>query len=372
MTKTPKIAIYYPRAMHGDGGITNSLWLWSESLRRAGAEVDVLYDPRLPVSTQRSVPSGVRVQPVRHRGRGRLAYPLGLDRYLDGCVVLVMHSGNVLFNLVAGASARRRGVSYVVTPHGAYDPLVRRTRKAIKSLWEIAERHLLERAVAVHVFLPPEIDHVHQLAPSADTITAATAFELPDTGWSEENCGDYVAWLGRYDVRHKGLDRLLDAMLLLPPSDRPPVRLHGRDHKDSREVVQQMVHQRGLTDHVTVGGPIDGSEKQHFLLNAAAYIHPARWESYGIALVENLARGVPCVTTFDINLGSELARADCAFVVEGTVPGLASGLRAASAGRLRTYGGRGRDFVRDRLSHETAARHFLDGLAALRPAETPR
>ena len=367
-----KVALYYPRAMHGNGGVTNSLWLWAVSLQRAGVAVEVLYDPRLPTFRERVVPTGVRTRAVQHHGGGRFAVPRHLGRELDPSTLLVLHSGYVLFNIVAGEVARRCGIRYVVMPLGAYDPHVRASRRAARSVWEIAERRLLKHALAVHVFFRPEIDHVRRLALTAATVTAPTAFALPDTGWRQESTRDYVAWLGRYDVRHKGLDRLLDAMALLPPHRRPLLMLRGRDHKDSRSVIESMAVERGIAEHVSVGGSIDGSDKQRFLLEAAAYVHPARWESYGIALVENLAYGVPCLTTTDINLGPDLEEAGAALVVEGSAEGLARGLDAVAAGRLSSFGARGREFVRERLSHEAAGGKFLSGIEALTRVEPVR
>lgn len=364
-----KVSMYYPRALHGDGGVTNSLWLWAESLTRAGVEVDILYDSRLPLSTARSVPLRVHTRPVTHCGRGRLAVPLNLARELSPSALLILHSGYVLFNIVAAEVATRLGVPYAVMPHGAYDPHVRVSRRVVRTVWDVAERRLLKHALAAHIFFQPEADHVRRLAPTAVTVIAPTAFELPDAGWKQESARDYVAWLGRYDVRHKGLDRLLDAMVLLPPNRRPLLRLHGRDHQDSRSVVQLMVIERGLSDHVSVGGPVDGQDKEQLLLNAAAYVHPARWESYGIALVENLARGVPCLTTTDINLGPELKEAGAALVVDGNAAGLAQGLAAVAAGAVTAYGARGRAFVRNHLSHAAAGKKFLQGMAALTRVE---
>ena len=360
-----KVALYYPRAMHGNGGVTNSLWLWAESLQRAGVAVEVYYDPRLPTFRERVVPTGVGTRAVQHHGGGRFAVPRHLGRELDPSTLLVLHSGYVLFNIAAGEVARRRGIQYVVKPVGAYDPHIRASRRAARSVWEVAERRLLRYALAAHVFFRSEIDYVRRLAPMVVTVTAPTAFELPDTRWTHQSARGYVAWLGRYDVRHKGLDRLLDAMALLPPHRRPLLRLRGRDHKDSRSAVERMVIERGLAEHVSVGGSIDGSDKRRFLLEAAAYVHPARWESYGIALVENLAHGVPCLTTADINLGPELEEAGAALVVEGSAEGLACGLGAVAADRFSSFGARGREFVREHLSHEAAGRKFLSGVEAL-------
>lgn len=361
-TAVRDVTVYYPRALHGDGGVTNSLWLWVESLRRAGLGVTVLHDAHLAPHPDREIHPAVETRPVRHVGYGRARVPLGLKRHLQPGSALLLHSGYVSFNLVAAAAARRRGVPYVIVPHGAYAPDVREGKRLSRPVWEVAERRMLERALAVHVFFLPEVEHVRAVAPRARDVVSPTAFELPTTAWDGGEDEPYVAWVGRYDVHHKGLDRLLDAMALLQEHERPMLRLHGRDSKDSRDTVQRLVDLRGLREHVRVGGPVDERDKQALLLAAAAYVLPSRWESYGVALVEALALGVPCLTTTEVNLAPALVVDRSAAVVGASTAELAQGLRAAAAGELREYGGRGRDFVSQRLSHAAAAHQLLRGL----------
>lgn len=361
------LSFYYPRALHGDGGVTNSFWAWATCLERAGANVDVLFDPRLTPNPRRDLPDGGRLVPVAHVGRGRLAIARRLDGAVDPAGTLVLHSGYVAYNLAAAEWARRRDIPYVVVPHGAYDPHVRRrSHRRTRQAWEIAERRMLRNAVGVHVFFEPERQHLEPWAAGARTFVAPTPFPVPSVQWDADASLGYVAWLGRYDVAHKGLDRLLDALALLPPGERPDVRLHGRDHHESRAAVQHMVATRGLVDSVRVGGPIEGVDKERFLLGAAAYAHPARWESYGIALVECLALGVPCLTTLSVNLGEILRAADAAAVTGTTVADLAAGLRTVANGGMARYGGRGRAFVRTHLGEDAAAGRFLAACEAAR------
>ena len=365
MSKIHKIAMYYPRALYDADSDANSLWLWAESLERAGLEVEVLYDSGRPIRRQRPASCTIKTRPVEHRGRGRLRVPINLCRGLDLATLLVFRSGYVLFNIVAGEQAKHHGIPYVTIPMGAYMPQVRETTRAIRSVWEVAERRFLANAEAVHVYFDCEVSHVRSLAPRARTIVSPTGFDVPESRWRGGGEHRYVAWLGRYDVRHKGLDLLLDAMAMLPMDKRPLLKMHGRDSKDSRLSVQRMVSDRGLDADVSVEERIGGAEKEEFLLEASAFIHPARFESYGIALVENLAYGVPCVTTDAINLGPDLARADAALVVEATAAGVARGLASIRSGTLDAYGPRGRMFVEQELTHENAARRFLDGLDAV-------
>src|SRR4051794_22518490 len=120
-----KAVVYYPRALHGDGGVTNALWLWAESLQRAGLKVIVLHDASLALSSTRRVPTGIETHGVLHLGRGRRTVPRTLSRHLDDSTLLILHSAYVPFNVLAGELARRHSAPYLVVPHGAFDPNVR-------------------------------------------------------------------------------------------------------------------------------------------------------------------------------------------------------------------------------------------------------
>ena len=360
-----RVTVYYPRAMIGDGGATNSAWLWAESLQGAGVQVEVLHAPVDADEFQRSIPAGITTHPVGHVGRDRLLRPRRLGAQLHGTTLLVLHSGYTLANLVAGRAAVQRGVPYMVMPQGAYDSNVRSRRRAVRSVWEIAERRHLERAAAVHVSMPSEIVHIHALAPAAHCVQAPTAFPLPEARWAAPDHGGYLAWLGRYDIRHKGLDLMIDAMAMIPAQRRPMLVLRGRDSKDSRRNVQDLVSERGLHGSVEVGPPVEGEDKESFLLGASAYVHPSRWESYGVALVEAMAYGVPSLTTTDVGLGPLLAADGAARVVPGTTDALAQGLQSVTDDEGKLLGQRGRDWVQQNLSHEAAAQRLLEQLSTL-------
>ena len=96
---------------------------------------------------------------------------------------------------------------------------------------ERAERYLLERALAVHVFFESEI-------PTSPGRSARLIHHRPDRlhgpGRTLEGRWGYLSWVGRYDPIHKGLDVLVDARALVPPDRRPLVRLHGYDFRGGR------------------------------------------------------------------------------------------------------------------------------------------
>jgi glycosyltransferase involved in cell wall biosynthesis len=293
-----RILCYYPRAVVGNGGVSNAVRDWAQELVASGHSVLVVYDAATGPMDRTSFHS----LGLRHYGPPGARFPRGLDHLLERSDLLVLHSPFVLHNYHAALLAKREGVPTVLVPHGAYHPSSLRRRQWRKVLMRPVERAIFGPHAAVHAFFHGEVDHVTSwLGPATTTIVAPTG---PPQGLGEAvlstarvpTPGDrhpYVAWLGRYDVHHKGLDLLVDAVAMIPPESRPRVILHGRDSEDTTSDVSALVRRAGVEQWVSVNGPVDGMEKWQFLSNASAFIQPSRWESNSIALMEAMAFGLP-------------------------------------------------------------------------------
>ena len=360
-----RIVHYYPRALTGDGGVTIAVRGWAEAQAEAGHEVSLLH---YQGTNGGRYSERIELIEVPHRGGKRwrrTLRPEGLERFLDPTDLLVLHSGWWYRNFVAAAVARSRGIPYLVVPHGAYDTSVRAKRRLIRSVWEIRERRLLARAWAVHVFFESEQAEIKALAPAARTVVAPTGFDLPEGAWL--GGGGYLAWLGRFDVDHKGLDVLLGAVAHLPRSDRPHLVMHGRPHRQDVAHIERIARRLGISEWVKVLGEVSGKEKLDFLTHSEGFIYPSRWESYGLSLVESMALGIPTVLSSSMHIAGLIESHGAAIV---TTPSPADVAEAIVELRRRgpEMGRRGREFVGRHLSWSTVVQRLIDQLEELPPA----
>jgi glycosyltransferase involved in cell wall biosynthesis len=350
---------YYSRAISDTSGVTAALWAWANALAAGGQEVLVVHaggarrspDPALGVTRVPDVA-------VRHLGSGRATYvPVGLQRILRRGDVLLLHEGWVLSNYAAAVVARASRVPYIVVPHGVYEPGIRVSLKGPGRVRTTLERAMLERALAVHVFWDTESALVRDVAPRARMIVVPTGFTAVDQVWT--GGGGYVSWLGRYDPVHKGLDLLLRGLASMDVEARPMLRMHGPDYNGGFAATRAIVDQLGLGPWVQLRGPVQGDDKQDFLVHADGYVHPSRWESHSIALLENLAIGVPTVVSSAIHIAPALRSAEAAIVAPDTAEGLAIGLQGlpAAVGTLRETGPA---FVREELAWPVVTARFVD------------
>ena len=106
----------------------------------------------------------------------------------------------------------------------------------------------------------------------------------------------YALFLGRLAIR-KGLDTLLDAMALLPPTaDR--LRLVIAGSGDERAEVERRIAALRLGERVRLVGRVGGDAKNYLLQNARCVVMPSRgWEAAPLVVLEGYAAGTPVVGT---------------------------------------------------------------------------
>lgn len=356
-----RIVRYYPRAVVGDGGITRSVWHHSVELAGREAEIVIACDQGSALPT----PEGVRLVPVPHAG-WPWKVPVGLEQILEGADVLVLHSAWVLHNVRAGAIARKLGVPYILEPRGAYDPrIVTRKRWRKRAWWLAWERRLVTEARAVHLFFESEREHLRAIGYHGDVVVAPNGVEIHDEFRWDGGSGGYVLWYGRFDPEHKGIDLLLEALERLPPTERPPLRLHGPDSRaGGKDAMRRRVSELGLEPWVTVGEPVYGDVKWGLLSRAAGFAYPSRWEGFGNAVAEAASVGVPVLTT-PYPLGRHLAERDAAILAAADPDSLAEGLRALRSPDAAGVGERAARVVREEFAWSRVTRSWLEQVVAL-------
>ena len=347
---------YHPWLLSRNDSIALVAYQWARAITAAGYRVELIGDS---ASDPRPADGDVAVSGVRHLGKGPTLTPIGLGRRLEADDILVLHTDWRFANLFAARVARRKGVPYLVVPHGGYEPgVLPRVRDPLR--YRIpAERWLLHGALGVHVFFDTEAELVRQFAPRARFVVAPTGFEITSAPeW--KGGGGYDAWLGRYDIGHKGLDLLLQAVAGLPPADRPRVAMHGIDWPNSAAEVAAMARSLGVEGSVSVAPPIFGAEKERFLREADAYLHPARWESYGLAILENVALGAPCLVSSTTHL-AQWWHDDPPFVLCAPTPeGIAAGLQRVRGADPEKLYERGRELILRDLAWPVVTERFLE------------
>jgi glycosyltransferase involved in cell wall biosynthesis len=100
------------------------------------------------------------------------------------------------------------------------------------------------------------------------------------------------------------------------------------------------------------------------LARCAAFAYPSRWEGFGIAPGEAVARGVPLLAA-PYPFARSLADAGGAFVVPATPDGLAAGIGDVVAPAAGEVGALGRRIVAEHYRWDDVARRWLRRVESL-------
>jgi glycosyltransferase involved in cell wall biosynthesis len=270
--------------------------------------------------------------------------------------------------------AAARGIPRVVSTRGMLEPWAlnhKRLRKRVA--WWFYQRRDLQRASCHHTTAEAEAANVRHLALGVPVYLIPNGVDIPrvvrtaGTAESGKPSGDgrTAVFLGRiYPV--KGLSMLIEAWAHVRP-DRWRLQIIGPDEAGHRAEVEKAVSAAGLNDVVSFLGPLDGHAKQTALLDADLFVLPSHSESFGMAVAEALAHGVPVLTTTGAPWPM-LPERGCGWRVPPTVDHIAEGLRDATSldsATLQAMGAKGRELMAVEFGWEDVARRFVSMYEAL-------
>ena len=258
-------------------------------------------------------------------------------------------------------------VPRVVSVRGMLEPWALRHKAWKKRLaWQVYQERDLRRAASHHATSEREADHLRRFGMGVPITTIPNGIDLPSR---PELCrlrsarlsrGDKIAlFLGRlYPV--KGLPMVVEAWARVRPKGWSLV-IAGPDEAGHRAEIERAVRRHGLTQQVSLPGPVAPQDRLSVYAAADLFILPSYSESFGMAVGEALACGLPVVTTTETPW-SQITVRGCGWRVAPTVEGLASALRDATssdAATLIDMGANGREYVAAEFGWSAVAKRMI-------------
>jgi glycosyltransferase involved in cell wall biosynthesis len=366
------VSAYFPPSRPYGGPPASVLGL-CHGLQRAGVEVEVVTTTANGTQSLPSSPpggeiyDGVRVHyaarsfPRRFFGarvRGALTEALG---HADVCHI------HGLWNVPewwAAYLARGARVPYVISPRGMLQPqAMERGRWRKAAAFALFDRRNLRGASTLHATSEQEAGALRQLDFGVPIAMVPNGVDLHG---ADDVSGGFrarlgipfdgfvVVFLGRLH-RIKRLDLLADAFAALRATHRSAhLVLAGPDEDRLAPDLLRRLAEHAAFVHLT--GDLHGADKWALLKDADVMVQCSDSESFGLAVVESLASGVPVVVTRTCPW-SEVEAQGCGFWVEQTAPAIAAALRelADDPRRRALMGERARAFARERYSWDAIA-----------------
>ena len=373
-----------------NGGPTFALVALAEAQVRAGLDVTVIATWQIKSGfplADRMRAAGVK---VNHIGpaRGKLSTYPGLAGIVDDAVaktdVVHVHALWEQIQHDAARSAMRRGVPYVITPHGMLAPwsraqgsFVNRWGKRLYLMLRL--RRNMNNASALHFTTTTERDLAAPLGLRPPVIIEPIGLErsefepLPLRGGFRADRPEIaqkpmVLFLSRISPQ-KGLDRLIPAfaqMLRKAPSDAVLV-IAGPDYENYSATVKSLIDRHDVRDRVIFTGMLNGVRRIEALVDADLFVLPSHHENFGMVVAEAMAAGAPVVVSREVNIHSDVTESGGGAVVSGDVDELANEMARwlANPALRRDAGARGRAFALAKYNWDEIARHWVDHYARL-------
>ncbi|MES2659812.1 MAG: glycosyltransferase [Verrucomicrobiota bacterium] len=197
----------------------------------------------------------------------------------------------------------------VITPHGALSPHVFSTNVRKKRIyWNLIERLLAKQTSLAICTTPVEAGELRVLMPEmrVDVVPLVLPDSEPISSAPPVAGSPTLCTLGRYDIRTKGLDLLIEAVKSLN-EEGFPIRLRcvGYDRHGGTRELEDYLDSVSAHEFVECVGPKFGDEKLRILAGCDGFCMPSRYESFSYALIEGLESGRPvlvssgaCLTSF--------------------------------------------------------------------------
>lgn len=327
-------------------------------LRELGWEADVLVATTAPhrvsdfVALLQEASAGVRV--VRTPMDVSPRFGLALARALRGERHDVIHSHLVHADWHAGLVSLLGHRPVLVSTKHNHDPF--RTGRAFCLL----ERRWIRRSqatIAISESLADFIERWSGLRPAVVRYGLAPGPPPPPAPRARDGLG--LLAVGRLE-HQKGFDVLIDA-IARARTDGADLRLDICGEGSQRATLQARIEHHGLGGRVRLLGQRD--DVQRLMLEADALVHPARWEGFGLVLLEAMRAELPVIATSVGAIPEVIVDGQSGLLVEPDDPAALAAAIArifAEAELLTRLGAAGRERLDAVFSPQSTARRTSD------------
>src|ERR1700682_2107421 len=182
--------------------------------------------------------------------------------------IVHLHSVFLWPTSAAARAARQHQVPYIVSPRGMLVPeLIRRKNRLLKTSWiRVVERRTFIEASSVHFTAQPEWDEARRTGIQLPSpFVVPNGIDLPPLP-STSRLPATLLFLGRVNWK-KGLDRLIDALALVPDAR---LIIAGNDEEELTPKLRVQAERNGIADRIDFRGPGGGAAKEGLLATSQA------------------------------------------------------------------------------------------------------
>lgn len=305
------------------------------------------------------------------------AYSANIRKWLKESEYDLYHTNGMWMyvNHITCKIARKKGVPYIITPHGMlYEDALRRN---YWKKWPLQLLHFnrdVAHAACLHATCHKEMDEIRKFGYKSYVAIIPNPCVLPEYADEEfaKKCNLFLGcslpknfgFLGRLHPRKNienllyGFHKLLSDDTTVSPTSQLIIMGKGDDAYEL--FLRSEVQRLGLADRVKFLGFVSGREKYDALAGLAALFVPSDFENFGMIVTEALSVGTPVMAS----LGTpweELNSEKCGWWVDRSADSVSMVMRDVlemPMQELLDMGERGRRLVSEKYSAERVAQQM--------------
>ena len=228
----------------------------------------------------------------------------------------------------------KMGVPYVIIPHGELNQIAQEKKWLKKKVANmLLFSSFYNRAAAIQFLSNSEMEGT-KIVKSKRILGTNGIFIPQQYKDSFENEGIQITYIGRLEIRPKGIDLLIKAVKLIEDDIRNKYKnvkidIYGPDAKGRFAAVQKLIEENGLSHIISLHLAVSGDEKISKLMDTDLFIQTSRHEGMPMGILEAMSYGIPCIITEGTSLGVITRRYGAGWVAENTVESIAATLKRA-------------------------------------------
>ena len=269
-------------------GVSVSTYILAKELVHLDHEIYFLSISNL--NRSRTNEDGIIVKEFKSRSRQAQSLKNYLSTNKDSIDIFWIKSVFIPSNYLIFRYLKSNNYSYIMTPHGGYDPHVFKRGRLKKNIfYHLFDRKIIKNATGLICISPREYDELSKLNRNSILIPDPIITNSRIATTSQKTTT--LVYLGRLDIEHKGLLKLLDIFYHIQRLDNQVhLKLYGEGPGKSK---LEKIIQKYKLKNCDIISPIFGEQKKEVLSGAALYVQTSKWETFGRSIFEALSVGTP-------------------------------------------------------------------------------
>lgn len=218
---------------------------------------------------------------------------------------------------------KKQGIPSILTPHGSYNKYALLKSQYKKLLYYIGfEKRLINNVNYIHLLGRNEQSYITHFTAKDKLIVIPNGQHLDKTPeMAHKSSSEFIfGFMGRIDIRHKGLDFMLKGFSIYIHQHKGDGQLYLLGDGDDMPEVKRLIKELNIENQCHVYGSVFGQKKIDLMKQFDVFLHTSRYEGVPMSVLESALMGIPCIVSEATNVKEEVESFEAGIGLTNTEP----------------------------------------------------